>query len=180
MLGGDVGGVLAMVPAFGLTGMVLADRRIRPRHVIAWGAAGAATVLAFGLIDLVRPRDERTHLARFLERVQDHGADEISRLLERRWDASFGGAKTAALVLFAVAGALVVEYVFWRVSARRGPRVARAGRAAIVGFVILLVVGLLANDSGLAVPGVMLAIAVPVAVLRADAWLAPRRDAGAM
>ena len=70
MLGGDVGGVLAMVPAFGLTAMVLAGRRVRPRHVVAWCAAGAATVLAFGLIDLVRPRDERTHLARFLERVQ--------------------------------------------------------------------------------------------------------------
>ena len=159
--------------------MVLAGRRIRPRHVVAWCAAGAGAVLAFGFIDLVRPRDERTHLARFLERVHDHGADEISRLLERRWDASFGGPKTAALVLFADRGrARRRVRVLACVGAARPACRARA-RAAIVGFVLSLVIGLLANDSGLAVPGVMLAIAVPVAVLRADAWFRPPREVGA-
>ena len=49
MLGGDVGGVLAMVPAFGITAMVLTGRTLRVRHVVAWFAIGGATVLAFGL-----------------------------------------------------------------------------------------------------------------------------------
>ena len=137
MLGGDVGGVLAMVPAFGVTVMVLTGHRVRVRHVVAWCAAGAATVLAFGYIDLARPSDQRTHLARFLERVRDHGADEISRLLERRWEASFGGTRIGLFLLIGVAGALVVEYGFWRLSAYRGPRVARAGRAALVGLGLL-------------------------------------------
>ena len=53
------------------------------------------------------------------------------------------------------------------------------GETAARGLYVL-VVGLLANDSGLAVPGVMLAIAVPVAVLRSDAWLPPRPEAGAL
>jgi hypothetical protein len=179
MLGGDVGGVLAMVPAFGVTVMVLTAHRVRVRHVVAWCAAGAATVLAFGYIDLARPSDQRTHLARFLERVRDHGADEVSRLLERRWEASFGGTRIGVFLLIGVAGALVVEYGFWRLSAYRGPRVARAGRAALVGLGMLAVIGLLANDSGIAVPAVMLAVAVPVAILRSDAWRVAPPKAGA-
>ena len=44
---------------------------------------------------------------------------------------------------------------------------------------LLAVIGLLANDSGIAVPAVMLAIAVPVAILRSDAWRAAPQNAGA-
>ena len=171
MLGGDVGGALAMVPAFGLAAMVLAGRRVRLWHVVAWCLAGGVTVLAFGLLDFARPRDERTHLARFIERVSDRGADEISRFFERRWEASIGSPRTAMLLIVALGVAFAVQFAFLRVSSGRGPRVARAGRAVLVGLGLLAVIGLVSNDSGIAVPGVMLAVAVPVAVLRSDAWL---------
>ena len=97
----------------------------------------------------------------------------MSRLLERRWDASWRPEDRGTVLVIAIVGALVVEYVFWRVSARARPacrarrRTGGDRRASCCSRVI----GLLANDSGLAVPGVMLAVAVPVAVLRADAWL---------
>ncbi len=46
MLGADVGGVLAMVPAFGIAGMILAGRRPGWRHLVGLGAAGGVVVLA--------------------------------------------------------------------------------------------------------------------------------------
>jgi len=172
MLGGDAGGVLAMVPAFGITAMVLTGRTLRVRHVVAWFAIGAATVLAFGLVDLARPRADRTHLARFLERVRDGGFDAVSQLLERRWEASFAGAGLLLFLLLGVALGLVVEYTLLRMeNGRRRVRLTLAGRAAAIGIAILALVGLVANDSGAAVPAVILAVAVPVFLLRADSWL---------
>ena len=104
MLGGDVGGVLAMVPAFGLDGN-------GPR-----GAAGAACGTwspgARRRRDGARvrpasiwrgPRDERTHLARFIERVSRSSVPTRSRrLFERRWEASIGSPRTAMLLIVAL------------------------------------------------------------------------------
>ena len=127
---------------------------------------------SFGFIDLARPDDDRTHLARFLLRVRDGGFDAVSQLIERRWEASFAGAGVVLFLLLGVAVGLLVEYTFLRMG--RGPRrvhLTAAGRAAAVGLAILAIVGLVSNDSGAAVPAVMLAVAVPVFLLRADTWI---------
>ena len=168
VLGSDSGGVLTMVPAFGVTAMLLAGRTPRPWHVVAWLAAGATTVFAFGIVDLLRPARERTHLGRFLERVGDEGSTYVTRVFARRFDAAIGGPRTATWVLLLV-GAMVVAAAL--VARTRQVRVRGAGRAALAGLAVLTVVGLLVNDSGLGVPAVMLTVAVPVFVLRASAWI---------
>ena len=94
------------------------------------------------------------------------------QLLERRWEASFAGAGLLLFLLLGVAVGLVVEYTFLRMTTgRRRVQLTLAGRAAAVGLAILALVGLVANDSGAAVPAVMMAVAVPVFLLRADSWL---------
>ena len=55
MLGADVGGVLAMVPAFGLTALLLAGRRPRWTHLVGLATAAGVTVVAFAFIDKARP-----------------------------------------------------------------------------------------------------------------------------
>ncbi|MGH9262764.1 MAG: hypothetical protein ACRD08_23170, partial [Acidimicrobiales bacterium] len=54
MLGADVGGVLAMVPAFGLTALILTGRPVGWRAVVALGVATGVVLFGFALIDVAR------------------------------------------------------------------------------------------------------------------------------
>ncbi|MGI8686798.1 MAG: glycosyltransferase, partial [Acidimicrobiales bacterium] len=61
-LGSDVGGILTLVPVFGLTLLVLSGRRLSWKAVgLAAGAALVVVVVATGA-DLLRPAGSRTHL----------------------------------------------------------------------------------------------------------------------
>jgi hypothetical protein len=101
----------------------------------------------------------------------------VWRVVARRWHASFGSPRNAALILLVIAALLMIEYVALRRSRNGSPigalRVlaARPARAAAMGVALLGVIGLLANDSGLLVPWTMLCVAVPVVVLRYDSWI---------
>jgi hypothetical protein len=173
MLGGDAGGVLAMVPAFGVTAMLLAGKRVRIWHVVAWLAAAALAVFVVGLVDLARPAAQQTHLARLLQRVQHGGTSYISHTISRRWAANFGTSSVALLVLVLIVVALSAEFFLLQRGGRpRGIFEATPIRAALSGLVLLGVLGLVANDSGAAVPAMIFVVSVPVVVLRWDAWRA--------
>ncbi|MGH9086360.1 MAG: hypothetical protein ACRDYW_12995, partial [Acidimicrobiales bacterium] len=185
MLGADVGGVLSMVPAFGVTGLLLAGRRVGLREAAALAVGAVAAVLAFAFVDAARPDGSQTHLARLAEHLVEGRWGQFSDSLTRRLQASFGGAELAAWAAVVALGLAVAAYV---VLAARGridpalrPHVARPPRtAAIAGLLVLATVGLVANDSSIAVPATMLIVVVPVGVLRAIAEpsVAPSVDMG--
>lgn len=171
MLGADVGGVISMVPAFGVTAMVLAGRQPRLRHGLLFvGVAGAAVVL-FAFIDRARPAGSQTHLARLAEHLLEARWGPFSDSLARRFQASFGAAEVAAWAFVLTLGVLVAVYVVLVARGRVTPDVSLVGGhhptvAGIAGLVVLAAVGLVANDSSIAVPSTMLIVAVPVLVLR--------------
>src|SRR5581483_4657652 len=66
-------GLLASVPAFALVVLGLSGIRISWRRVAELAAAAAAAVLALGLLDLLRPAGERTHLGRLFEQIGHQG-----------------------------------------------------------------------------------------------------------
>jgi hypothetical protein len=184
MLGADVGGVLSMVPAFGVTAMVLAGRRPRPLHLGVLAALGGAAVLAFAALDLARPEDSRTHLGRVAADVLDGRWSTLGDSLSRRWQASFGGAETSSWLLV---GGLLVVTTAYAVAVAKGwlgpeapPRRQEVpARAAMAGLGVLAAVGLVANDSSIAVPTTMLIVVAPIAVLQALAGrpaIGPRLD----
>ena len=187
MLGADVGGVLSMVPAFGLTAMLLAGRRPRLVHLGVLGGLGTAAVLAFAALDLARPEDSRTHLGRVAADTLDGRWSTLGDSLSRRWQASFGGAETAGWLLVLVL--LLVGTGYAIAVARRwlGPeapprRRDRPARAAMAGLGVLAAVGLVANDSSIAVPTTMLIVVAPTAILQALAGrpaIGPRLDGAA-
>lgn len=178
MLGADVGGVLSMVPAFLVVALVLHGRRLGPVHVGVAALAAGATVLVFAFVDAARPEGERTHLSRLAEHLVDGRASSFGDSLTRRLQASFGTAEGAAwllvLSLVAAVGAYVVLVARGLVvPGRRSPRrpswlEGRSATAALAGLAVLAVVGLVANDSSIAVPATMLIVVVPVALLRAQ------------
>lgn len=178
MLGADVGGVLSMVPAFLVAALILHGRQIGLRHAVAAAVVAAATVLSFAFIDAARPEGERTHLSRLAEHLVDGRASSFGDSLTRRLQASFGDAEGAAWLLVLTVVALVGAYVVLVsrglvVPGRRSPRrpgwlEGASATAALAGLAVLSVVGLVANDSSIAVPATMLIIVVPVALLRSQ------------
>ncbi len=174
MFGADVGGVLSMVPAFGVTALLLAGRRPGMRAAAGLVAAAGVTVLLFAFVDAARPEGERTHLARLAEHLVDGRWGSFTDSLGRRLQASFGGAELAAWALIV---ALIVGVGAYVVLAARGDLARWRGhlgwlrheptKAATAGLAVLASVGLVANDSSIAVPATMLIVIAPVAVLRA-------------
>jgi len=179
MLGADVGGVLSMVPAFVVAGLVLHGHRLRPVHALLATAAAAATVLVFAFVDAARPEGERTHLSRLAEHLLDGRVSSFGDSLTRRLQASFGGVEVAAWILVLGLVVLVGGYVVLVARGVAGPPRGRGrGRpawlrgepasAALAGLIVLAAVGLVANDSSIAVPATMLIVVAPVAVLRSE------------
>lgn len=169
LLGADVGGSLAMVPAFGATALVLTGRRLGWRQLVALGAAAVTVTLTFAFVDLARPEQSQTHLARFARLVLDAQWSTLADTLGRRFQASFGDVEAVAWAAVVIAGLGVALYVValdrgrlptevqWRAWPR--PMV-----AAAAGLSILALLGWTANDSSFAVPATMLIVVVPVLV----------------
>jgi hypothetical protein len=162
--GSDAGGVLACVPAFAVLVMMLRGRRLTWRRVIAAAAAAIAVVSVLALIDLARPASSRTHLGRFVSSIGNGDAFET---LHRKAVTNvhvLTGTFFAFLVPILVVGFVIV------VTRRRG-LVAEvqarepAVRAALVSSVVLGLLGWALNDSGIAIPAMMIGVVVPCLVL---------------
>ncbi|HVF75475.1 MAG TPA: glycosyltransferase [Acidimicrobiales bacterium] len=161
-LGADVGGILTMVPVFGLALVALAGRRLSARSV---GVAGAATVVVLGLVAwLDYLRDTPTHLGRLVADVREQGVGVFWRTVERRTSASLRTYRSPWTWFVPVGtvyllGKLVVlrAYQGWL------PR-GSALRIAAVAILAVGVLGNVVNDSGVAVTAVMFVYLGPLLV----------------
>jgi hypothetical protein len=103
-------------------------------------------------------------VGRFFQKVADEGPSGLTTVLQRKGgeNAATLGSWIFLLMIAAVVAALIVLYV-------RTPRPLAATvtriptlRAAAASFVVLAALGYALNDSGVAVPGIMLAVVAPV------------------
>ena len=186
MLGADVGGVLSMVPAFGVTALVLLGRRIRVargrrrwRWPPGWCCSRSPSSTRRG------PTRCRPTSPASPSRCSTAAGSTFSKNLGRRWQASLGGAELAGWIT--VGAVMVLAWLYAVLVAARpdGPRATRPLRdrptlAAVVGLAVLGTVGLVANDSSVAVPLTMLIVVAPAAILQAVAPAArgPRPGGG--
>jgi hypothetical protein len=166
-LGADVGGVLALVPALGLTFVMLAGKRPSGKTV-AIVALGALVALgAFLAIDVAQPPESRTHLARFFEDVRDRGAGAFTDVVVRKARANLRLFRTSIWTyLVPVALGLLAFLVLrpkgaWRRMAAHDPKL----RAALIGGMLVGVFGFAVNDSGIVVPAMALSYLVPLALI---------------
>jgi hypothetical protein len=160
MWGSDVGGVLALVPGFAVMILLCRGVRLTWRRLLVVGSAAVGLVLLFGFADYARPAKDQTHLGRFVGRLLHGGAGTVlDRKLHSDLDLLVANAGTL-LVPLVMAGAL------WLVLRPR-PRLARAYarhpqlRHGLLSLCLLAVVGLLVNDSGIAIPAVAVLLGLP-------------------
>ncbi len=158
--GSDVGGVLALVPAFFLLAMLRTGRRVSIARLAAATLAGAAVVVVLALADWTRPAAQRTHLGRFVQDVADGTAGE---LLQRKAAAVFGllflSPVTALLPLLVAA----VVYLVARPPAplRVAFDASPAWRQGLLALGLACLLGFGLNDSGAAIPALALCVAIP-------------------
>jgi hypothetical protein len=158
--GADVGGVLSILPAYAVTAYLLLGMRIRLRTAVLSVAAAIAAVVVFGAIDLARPSDERTHLGRLFETIESRGWSGFSTVIERKISQNLNVLFTSPWLIIVVLMIVFLAYLFARHRERLRGIVQRVPemRAAFIGFAILAILGFALNDSGIAIPGMMLAV----------------------
>jgi hypothetical protein len=174
--GSDVGGTLALVPTFIVVVLLVGGRTVGWRRAAAAALASVLVLCVLATVDLARPASSRTHLGRFADEVLDGEASLIiRRKIQGNVDILFATFWSFVLVgLFVGAGVL-----WWRSRERFGAYLVGrpAVRAALIGFVVVAVLGSALNDSGVVIFGIMLGVMIPflVAVLVVPVPRAARR-----
>lgn len=164
--GADVGGVLTAVPAFAYVGYRLFGARIRVRTVVLFALVTVVVIGAFAAYDLAQPADERSHLGRLFEQIDAQGSEAFVTVVVRKAAANLR-VITSSVWLLMVPGALgFAAYLLWRrprlvsVIEHRIPSIT----IVLAGLMIAGVLGFALNDSGIAVPGMVLGVLNPVLV----------------
>ncbi|HSP36327.1 MAG TPA: hypothetical protein VLR26_01070 [Frankiaceae bacterium] len=168
MLGSDVGGVLALVPAVALLTWAVAGRRIRVRTVLLAALGAVAVLVLFAAVDLARAPESRTHLGRFAsDLLNGRAGDTLSRKAAANWALLTRNVATLLVVpTMAVLAVVVARADRWSVTAPLG-RALREQPGLRAGLGAALVAGTLGfavNDSGVVVPAVMMLLVVPIAI----------------
>jgi hypothetical protein len=171
--GSDVGGILSMVPAYVVTAVLLLGWRVRWRTV-AWCVVGVVAVLgAATALDMSRPPARRTHLGRLVERVQERGIGDFITVVQRKLGDNLGSLRHSVWGFVLPVALVLAWWLAFRARHRLRavvavvPEVTTAG----IGLAIVGLLGWALNDSGIAIPGVMLVIAIAAVV-----WLLVRTD----
>lgn len=160
-LGSDFGGVLALVPAYIVFGLLLCGIRASVGKLALAGLGGAVVVMAIATLDHLRPATEQTHLGRFVGQLLDGSAGTV---VWRKASANLDILTSSPLSLLAPVFALTLWWLL-----RPGGRLAWLRddpvlRGALLALLIAELIGFVVNDSGVAVPVAGGWLVVPLAL----------------
>lgn len=161
--GADFGGLVSVVIGFGILIPLLDGRRLSWRWAGVLALGALAVGFLAGFIDSLRPVEVQTHLGRFVTRLIDAGPSAVSEIIVRKATANWAVATTSILSLSVPVAGLFLFLLLRRprgrlqVALRTDPGL----RAGMVAAAALNVAGFVVNDSGIAVPAMGLAVAVP-------------------
>jgi hypothetical protein len=155
--GGDFGAAIAGAPGFGLFAWLLLGRKIRARTVAILGVVLVVSGLLVGFADLMRPKDQRTHVGRFFDKVANDGLGGFLLTLRRKGMEnidSFTGTK----LLWILPIVAVLVWYLWRTPSGRIHQLftdVPAIRQTMLALAVVAFLGYALNDSGVAIPSLM-------------------------
>ncbi|HEX2258869.1 MAG TPA: hypothetical protein VHJ40_03905 [Actinomycetota bacterium] len=161
--GADFGGILALVPAFGILLAMLSGRRISMLRLVALASAAVAVALLVGALDSLRPPDAQTHIGRFVGRLVQDGPGAVQDVIVRKARANWS-LLTQSVLSWSVPVALAFlaimlrhPYGKLRVALETQPGL----REGLVAALVVNTLGFAVNDSGIAIPAMGLSIIAP-------------------
>ncbi|SDH50151.1 hypothetical protein SAMN05421505_11722 [Sinosporangium album] len=164
--GADFGGVLAFAPGLVLLAALVSGTSLTVRRAAATMIAAPAAVLALAFLDSLRPAADRSHLGAFWQELVSGRAWEV---IERKM-AMMLGSLGADWVTFLAVPVLALLLLVLR-GGRFTPGSLRAAfarvpalRWGLLSTWFTVAVGFAVNDSGAAIPGIAMLVAVPLAV----------------
>ncbi|MGH2626560.1 MAG: hypothetical protein ACRDHY_07925, partial [Anaerolineales bacterium] len=174
-LGADFGGLLSLVPAFGLLLLLASGRKLSWRGGVALAAGGMGAAVVAGLLDALRATDSQTHIGRFVTRLIEGGPAAIALVIGRKAAANWNLLTSSFLTLSIPIAVLFVAFVLMRPPSRlRIALETEAGlKAGLLAAGLMNLLGFAFNDSGIAVPAMGLAIGVPYCLATVLAIPAP-------
>jgi len=175
-LGAKVGGTFAMVPAFAILLMAVANVRITPRRAAAAVASGAALVVALALVNYLAPATGPSDIGGFFGQVLHGGAGGT---LSRKIGSNVASLTTSDYALIVppvvvLAGLMLARPSWFALTTL--PRAWAASpllRATLTAVWVVAVLGWFAEDSGVAVPASGLPFVLPLAIAAAAAAAYP-------
>ena len=190
-IGSDFGGPTALFSAFAVLALLAAGIRLTWARVLGVLLAGGAIVGVFAFVDWLRPAASRTHLGRFVQTAIDGGVWPVAR---RKLGQSLGPVFGSWSGLLAFAAVILIGVGLWQ-AWRRSARAADGGvltklagdegaaalrtelpmlRPVVLALAIALGIGFLVNDSGIAIPAIGIAVALPLLLATCSTWLLGR------
>lgn len=161
--GADLGGILALAPAFAVLVAGVAGWRLTWRRVLAVAAGTVAAVTLVSVVDWALP-GPGTHLGGFVQSVLDGGAfDVLAGKAAGAWATVANPAGAFAVVVCVAAGWALLDPARARLHGvdaayRADPLL----RRVVLALVTVAVVGTVLNDSGIVVAVYVLLVATPV------------------
>jgi hypothetical protein len=161
--GSDVGGVLATVPAAAVLLLLLFGVKIGLRRSLLIAAGTAAVLAVFAAADLARPPTSRTHLGRLVSSTIDSRGADLLTVLQRKQSANVGILMSSVWTWVIPVALGLMVFVTWRRKdlVRSVEEEAPGLRATLWAAIVLSLLGFALNDSGVAVPAMMLAVLLP-------------------
>jgi hypothetical protein len=166
-LGADVGGVLTMVPVFGLLMVALSGRSLSWRTLVVFGGATLVVLALMTSVDLLRPEETRGHLGRFVAGAFE-GDGTFWTTIERKWATNM---RLFGRTIWTWMVPLTVGFTMYVLVIARGWQhllpARSALRAGIVGTITAGLLGWLVNDSGVVVSALVFVFVGPYLTLLA-------------
>ena len=159
--GADVGGVLAIVPAFGCLWLMANGEPINLRRLFGVAVAGVVALGGLAVFDLSRPKESQTHLGRFVRKLFD---GEAGTIIERKVSANIHMLTSSVWTwLVPIVAVFFIALMFRSKGALMRVRSEITGLdALIVSATVLGVLGFAVNDSGVVIPSMMFGVMVPL------------------
>ncbi len=164
--GADFGGIIAIFPGFAVFALMIAGRRVRVSRLLAVLAVGAVVVLGVAFLDSLRA--DPTHIGEFWKSLMNGDGGTI---VFRKFRGMIGTFGNWELSLIAVAAVVFLFFALLRPLAWRAAVLhtayerAPALRPTLVAVLVTAGVGMLVNDSGVAIPALAFTVAIPLALV---------------
>ncbi|MCB1256714.1 MAG: hypothetical protein KDB26_06395 [Microthrixaceae bacterium] len=158
--GADVGGALSLIPTVGVMALLLLKVRVKLSTVIWLSITSVVLVTTLAYVDYRRPPTARTHLGRLFANTMDNGFGAFETVILRKLNANLSVLMSSVWTLMLPLVFLAIAIVFWRAPGRLrtiSDQIPQE-RAAVIGLCVAMFLGFALNDSGIAVPGMMLGV----------------------